>query len=193
MTVTVSRYSRPQPFSEESSAPRRGLADGATEQAPGSAVSSLALAGTSRRRAVIVAECRRCRPQVHGSASQRAVGWSWWSRMSVRMPAVPCRLSAYSVASTRPVSGVRCPLCDVHGWLSNVRCGRPVSRVSVRAFRRPRPLCLHGDFVERVGAAGSHTVRGARGWPSYRIRERLDRLPEPEWLLVGLSGVASDA
>jgi hypothetical protein len=47
--------------------------------------------------------------------------------------------------------------------------------------------------VERIGAAGSHTVRGARGWPSCRIRERLDRLPEPEWLLVGLSGVASDA
>jgi hypothetical protein len=62
----------------------------------------------------------------------------------------------------------------------DVRC--PAS-VSARSGVRVRCVCT-GDFVECVGAAGSHTVRGARGWPSCRIRERLDRLPEPAWLRV---------
>jgi len=120
------------------------------------------------------------------------------SRMSVRMR---CRalvaLSAYSVASTCPVSGVtvRCPRVRC----PRVRCDRPVSamstrplsnvrvwtsgvRIGVRAFRvRVRCLCTD-DSVERVGAAGSHTARRApRVWPSCRIRERLEHLPAPAW------------
>jgi hypothetical protein len=57
-----------------------------------------------------------------------------------------------------------------------------VSRVGVRALR-VRGVCT-GDVVERVTAAGSHTARGARVWPTCGIRERLDHLPEPKWLLV---------
>src|SRR4029453_15902769 len=74
------------------------------EQAPGSAVGSLALAGTSSSPSHRLAERRRRRPQVHGSASQRAVGGGGRD-----VCPVPCRvevaLSEYSVASTRPVSG----------------------------------------------------------------------------------------
>jgi hypothetical protein len=66
--------------------------------------------------------------------------------------------------------------------LSNVRCGRPVSRVGVRAFCVRVGCVCPGDFVERVGAAGSHTAGARSGRPA--VRERLDHLPEPERLLV---------
>jgi hypothetical protein len=173
MAATTAPYSQPN-SSEESSAPRRGLADGATEQAPGSAVSSLALAGTSRRRAVIVAECRGCRPLLHGSASQRTVGWSWWSRMSVRMPAVlwsTVRLLGRVHASgvRCPVSGVtvQCPLCDVHGRLSmsgvTVRC--PAS-VSARSGVRVRCDCTVTSWSASVRRAATQSEKPGAGRPA---------------------------
>jgi hypothetical protein len=145
---------------------------------------SLAPAGTSPSPNPRRCRRRRRRPQVHGSAAQCAVGWSWWSRMSVQCRRAEVALSKYSVASTRPASGVRvtvrCPRrCPTHP-LSNVRVwtsrcpGVGCPRVRVRIGG----VCT-GDFMERVGAAGSHTARRARVWPSRRIRERYDHRPEP--------------
>jgi hypothetical protein len=159
------------PLHEDSSAPRRGLADGVTEQAPGSAVGSPALAGTSPS-----PSRHRCRaPQAPstgprlGVPSGQSGGRGGPGCLSGCLPR-RSRLSACSVASTRPVSGVRCPVSGVRCPVSGVTvrcprmrcppvrcpmsgCGRPVSRVGVRAFR-VRCVCT-GDFVERVGAAGS--------------------------------------
>jgi hypothetical protein len=120
------------------------------------------------------AERRTRRLQVCGSASQRAVGWSWWSRMSVRMTAVqrsPC--GRRRSRPTRPVSvyGVtvqcprtRCPpvRCPMSG------CGRPASRVGVRAFRI-RCVCA-GDFVgaRRVRRSATRSG-GAPGLAACRI------------------------
>jgi hypothetical protein len=93
-----------------------------------------------RRRTLVVAGRRRRRPQVHGSAAQ--------------CPVPPCRGGPVQVlgrvhASTRPVSGVRCPgdrpvSAGVHA--SAVQCPGvdvPVSRGRVSARSRPRPRCLH--------------------------------------------------
>jgi hypothetical protein len=102
---------------------------------------------------------------------------------------VEVALSEYSVASTRPASGVRCPgerpvsahvMSTIRCQLSGVDVRCP--GVGVRAFR-VRGVCI-GDFVERVGAAGSHTARRGRVWPSRLVPERLDHLREPAWLLV---------
>ena len=63
--------------------------------------------------------------------------------------------------SAQVMSTIRCPLSGV-----DVRC----PGVGVRAFRvRVRGVCT-GDLVERVGAAGSHTARRGRVWPSCYIR-----------------------
>jgi hypothetical protein len=152
----------------DSSAPRRGLADGATEQAPGSAVGSLALAGTSpspsrhRCRAVIVAERRRRRPQVHGSASQRAVGWSWDPGCLSRC--LPWVGRPVRVLGRVHASGVRCPssvrACDVHA--SAVQCPGVGVRCPASGVASASAVCI-GDLVERVGAAGSHTARRGPG------------------------------
>ena len=174
----------------ESSAPGRGLADGATEQAPGSAVGSLAPAGTSPS-----PNPRRCRAPQAPSTGPR-FGGPACSRVVVVArdvcPVPPCRGGPVQVlgrvhASTSPLSGVRCPgdrpvsthpLSNIGVWTS--RCpGVGCPRVRVRV----RGVCT-GDFIERVGAAGSHTARRARVWPSCRIRERHDHRPEPGWLLL---------
>jgi len=141
-----------------------------------------------RRRTLVVAGRRRRRPQVHGSAAQ--------------CPVPPCRGGPVRVlgrvhASTRPVSGVRvtvrCPRVSTHP-LSNVRVwtsrcpGVGCPRVRVRV----RGVCT-GDFMERVGAAGSHTARRARVWPSRRIRERHAIGLSQGGFCSGLSGVAADA
>jgi hypothetical protein len=150
------------------------LADGATDQAPGSAVGTLALAGTSSS-----PSRRRCRaPQAPSTGPWFGVPAGGRVVVVVRdVCPVPCRvevaLSEYSVASTRP--RVRCPVSGV-----DVRCpgvGCPHVRVRVRG------VCT-GDFMERVDAAGSHTARRARVWPSRRVPERHDHRPEPGWLLV---------
>jgi hypothetical protein len=97
----------------------------------------------------------------------------------------PVRVLGHVHASTRPVSGVRVTVrCPTHP-LSNVRVwtslcpGVGCPRVRVRIGG----VCT-GDFMERVGAAGSHTARRARVWPPRRIRERLDHRREPGWLLA---------
>jgi hypothetical protein len=152
----------------DSSAPRRGLADGATEQAPGSAVGSLALAGTSPS-----PSRHRCRapqtpstgPRLGVPAGSRVVVGS---RMSVRMPAVgrsPC-------PRTRSRPRVRCPssvrACDVHASAVQcpgvgVRCPASVSARAASARAASASAVCIGDLVERVGAAGSHTARRGPG------------------------------
>jgi hypothetical protein len=108
-------------FSEDSSAPRRGLAGGVAEQVPGTASGSLVLAGgppLSR----------------HGCYALRALsrGTRWVSSapplgaaaQKVRMPAVPSSpcprpRPASGVRSEHPVSARACP----RELLSSVRCG----------------------------------------------------------------------
>jgi hypothetical protein len=95
--------------------------------------------------------------------------------------------------STRAVSSVRylvrpssVRVCDVHASAVqcpgvDVRCPASVSARSASTSRCVRT----GELVELVGAAGSRMVRrGVWIWPSCRIRERLDHLPEPAWLRV---------
>lgn len=128
---------------------------------------------------------------VHCSTVQRPSGQSGGrGGPECRSGCLPCfgRLSAYSVASTRPVSAMRCPRSVVRRpvWTSGVprRCPRvPASASAVSA-----PVTSWSASVRRAATRSEWP----RGWPSCCIRERLDRLPEPEWLLVGLSGVASD-
>jgi hypothetical protein len=177
-----------KPFSEESSAPGRGLADGATEQAPGSAVGSLAPAGTSPS-----PNPRRCRAPQAPSTGPRFGG----PVSSAAVPRWPCPSTRSRPRVRCPVSGVRvtvrCPRVSTHP-LSNVRVwtsrcpGVGCPRVRVRV----RGVCT-GDFMERVGAAGSHTARRARVWPSRRIRERHAIGLSQGGFCSGLSGVAADA
>jgi hypothetical protein len=119
------------------------------------------------RRAVMVAERRVCRPQQHGSPSQRCRG----TRISGCPPCLgrPVRVHMSSVrpsvSGVRYVSSVRAPGVRTSG----VQC--PVS-VSSASVRHPCPLVRTGEFVERLGAAGSHTFRD-RPVGNYLIRGTL--------------------
>jgi hypothetical protein len=159
------------------------LADRATEQAPGSAVGSLALAGTSSS-----PSRRRCRAQQVPSTGPR-FGVPAGGRVVVVVRDV-CPVPAVSRSpcpSTRSRPRIRCPV-SAH-VMSTIRC--PLSgvdvrypRVGVRVFRvRVRGVCTD-DFMEHVGAAGSHTATRSRVWPSRRVPERRDHLRAPGWLLV---------
>jgi hypothetical protein len=165
---------------------------------PGSAVGSLALAGTSSS-----PSRRRCRAQQVPSTGprfgvQRAVGWSWWSGMSVRC--LPCRGRPVRVLGRVHASGVRCPgerpvsahvmstiRCPLYGV--DVRC----PGVGVRAFRvRVRGVCT-GDFVERVGAAAATRPGGAgSGRPAVSPNGSTICVSQ-RGFWSGLSGVAADA
>jgi hypothetical protein len=142
MAATSALYARPE-TSEDSSAPRRGLA-GAAEQLRGSASGSLTLVGgptaepswlPSATSAVPRSTVGRPRAPPLGVAAQEG-----------GMPAVP----SSPCPRPRPASGVRCPLSGasvqrprvrVTRLLSSVRCGR------VRVSGVPRP-------VSRGGASG---------------------------------------
>jgi hypothetical protein len=108
---------------EESSAPRRGLAGGATEQLPGSARGSLALAGG-------LTPSRHGLPSAAGAVHRNTLGVpasgrsAWWAP-EVRMPAVP----SSPCPRPRPAFGVQCPgrASSVHTCLST----RPVSGAGV--------------------------------------------------------------
>jgi hypothetical protein len=159
------------PLHEESSAPRRGWAGGATKQLPGSTVGSLvpagiftaeplwfrALHGLSHRNTVWRSSGRSARRGVRGrpdacralvacprprSASTRPV-----SSVRVQCP----RPVSASAMSTRPVSSVQCPV-----WASVVRCPVWASGVRVRYVRS-------SVFLERIGTAGSHTASLGEG------------------------------
>jgi hypothetical protein len=147
----------------DSSAPRRGLADGATEQAPGSAVGSLALAGTSPS-----PSRHRCRaPQTPSTGPRLGVP------AGTRVVVGPGCLSGCLPWVGRPVrvlgrvhaSGVRCPssvrACDVHA--SAVRCPGVGVRCPASVSARAASAVCIGGLVERVGAAGSHTARRGPG------------------------------
>jgi hypothetical protein len=145
-------------------------------------------------------------PRVPPPATRFAVRAASWCQ-DVRMPTVTlsalsasaCPASVRPVsgacpASARPVSSARCPRmrCPrVRFPMSG--CGRPVSRVGVRAFRvRVRRVCTR-DFVKCVGARTITRPRKGQVWPSCCIRGRLDHLPEPTGLKSGVSGIASGA
>ena len=124
MAANVPPYSRPD-SSEDSNAPRRRLAaGGATQQLRGSTAGSLALAGNSpsSRHGVPSAACR---PQQHGSPSQRCRG----TRTSGCPPCLgrPVRVH---MSSVRP-SSVRRPVRVQHprAWCPRVRCPVPGVRV----------------------------------------------------------------
>jgi hypothetical protein len=207
MAATVPLYARPK-SSEESNAPWAPLGRRWSDRATAwIAQQTVPRAGRwPHRQAVMLAlaECRVCRPQQHGSPSERRRG-----PQDVRMPTVSlAALSASAFpASVRPMSSVR--------WVSSVRpsgvqrpisthamstirfprsgCGRPVPRVGVHAFRvRVRRVCTR-DFVECVGARTTTRPRRGQVWPSCCIRGRLDHLPEPTGLWSGVSGIASGA
>ena len=134
------------------------------------------------------------------------------------MPTVPCSpcprppSASACPASTRPASGVRCvfsvrlsgvrasgvrypgvrarcPEPRVRRRVSGVRCERPASRACRVCARSIRT----GEFVEREGAAGSHTSRtGAVGVSPHRIRDRLVCCPS-RGLCLELAALASAA
>jgi hypothetical protein len=103
------------------------------------------------------------------------------------MPAVPRR--PVRVVGRVHASGVRCPVSAVTVQCPRTRCprvrcpmsecGRPASRVGVRAFR-VRCVCA-GDLRTASSAAGNRTARRARPGRPAVSRERLDHLPEPQW------------
>jgi hypothetical protein len=112
-----------------------------------------------------------------------------------RWPCPSTRSRPHVHTSTCPVSGdypvsaqvSTHPLSNVQVWTS--RCpGVGCPRVRVRV----RGVCT-GDFMERVGAAGSHTARRDRVWPPCRIRERHAIGLSQGGFSSGLSGVAADA
>jgi hypothetical protein len=131
----------------------------------GSAVGSLALAGTSPS-----PSRHRCRAPTAPTTgprfgAQRAVGWSWWSRSLSEMSTVsrsPCPRTRSRPRVRCPVSGVRCDRPVSAYAMSRVGCpmsgrGCPAS-VSARSASASRCVGI-GELVELVGAAGSHMVR----------------------------------
>jgi hypothetical protein len=174
------------------------LADGATEQASGSAVASLAPAGTSPS-----PNPRRCRAPQAPSTGPRFGGPVCSRVIVVVQDACQCRraevaLSKYSVASTRP--RVRCPgdhpmSAQVSTQpLSNVRCGRPgVPGSGVRAFASASavsaPVTSWSASVQRAatrpGGPGS-------GRPAVSANGTTIGLSQGGFC-SGLSGVAADA
>jgi hypothetical protein len=144
MTAAAAPYPQPE-SSEDSNAPRRGLADGATEQLAvvRGAVSHWQVA---HRRAVMVAEHLRHPVGVLGQRPASSVRCE--RTVSTRAcPRDRCPVRAYERPGVRrSVSsvGVRCP-----AWASGVQRGRPVSvRSRVRCVR---PGCGQ----EGGGGAGS--------------------------------------
>jgi hypothetical protein len=147
--------------SEESSAPRRGLAGAATEQLAGSAVGSVALASASppSRHG-----CRAPQAPSTGHGSTSSGRWGDRGGPDVRMPAAPCRpVRLLGPASTRPVDGVQGTVSsvrprDVHA--TGVQCPDvDVQRPASVSTRPASAVSAPGDFVERVRAAGSDTAR----------------------------------
>jgi hypothetical protein len=169
--------------SEESSAPRRGLAGGATEQLAGRAGGSLALAGgppPSRH------GCQA--PQAlstgTGGVTQRA-RWAWWPR---RCGGRPCLRQRVGVLGQRPEFSVWCGCpasrVPVHAPLSGVRCGR--LSVQMSGVQRGCPVSV-GSRVHCVrpgGCGGVAVGRQPHGWDGRRRRGRLP-CPRPVRRLPG--------
>jgi hypothetical protein len=95
------------------------------------------------RRAVMVAERRVCRPQQHGSPSHRAL---------VALSASTCPASGRPVSGVRYMSSVRAPGVRASDIQCRVRIQCPVRASGIRVH-----FVRTGEFVERLGAAGSHT------------------------------------
>ena len=130
------------------------------------------------RRAVMVAE-RHVPPAI---ATRFGVPRRRGTRMSGCPPCLgrPVRVSvSVHMSSVRPSSdrrpvGVQRPRVRVSaGLVSSARCPCPVSGASVR---HPCLLVRTGDFVERLGAAGSHTSRDRPGSGNYLTLKPVSRL-----------------
>ena len=155
MTRRRSLYARPV-IVEESNAPRRGLADGATEQAPGSAVGSLVLAGTSPSPSADGADHRSTVRRPNGQSGSRDRPGSLSGMPSVSRSPCPRTRSLHA-------SGVQCPVSGVTVQCRRRRCPRvgcPMSGVDVRcpaslsARRRPAvsaPVSSWSSSVRRAG------------------------------------------
>ena len=151
MAAIVQLYSRPESF-EESSAPRRALAGGATEQLLGSARGSLAPTG-------------RLQPSLHGCrASQPRLQEHSW-RPSVRSLGLVAQedpdagravvaLSASLVSVQFSVRGVQSPCVPVH--VSSVQ--RPVRRPSVWVSNVWRPVSVPRRVASLDSPDGYHAV-----------------------------------
>ena len=176
--------------SEESSAPRRGLAGRATEQLAGRAGGSLALAGGPP-------------PSRHGFQAPQALstGARWGSPARaaggmvahVRMPAVPSSacgcprqrpesvsgagVQHHACLSTRPLSGVRCGRLSVR--MSGVQRGCPVSVGSRVHCVRPGgcgggggqaapwlgwPVSAWSPALSTASSSAAGSEPGGRGW-----------------------------
>jgi hypothetical protein len=106
------------------------------------------------RRAVMVAERRVCRPQQHGSPSHRALVALSASTCPER-PAVQCPASGTCpVSGVRYMSSVRAPGVRASDIQCRVRIQCPVRASGIRVH-----FVRTGEFVERLGAAGSHPPR----------------------------------
>jgi hypothetical protein len=202
MPVTVSRYSRPPIFSEDSSAPRRRLAArGATEQLPGTCSrQSRALAGDLRRApsclpsaasaahsntarrpsGVVVPGC----PDAHLALVALPTSSSASACPASARPASACPASARPAsacpASARPASGVRAS--GVQSPVSAVGC--PVSGASVRhpCVSSPCPLCAHRYGVQPTPPLPARptptpSTRLRLGQPTSRSRTRWGDTP----------------
>jgi hypothetical protein len=167
MKARRSSYARPVIRSEESSAPRRGLAGRATEQLAGRAGGSLALAGgpPPSRHGCQVPQALSTGAWWGGPARAR---WAWWPGGAE--PAVP----SSACRCPRPASGVQCLV-----WVSSITRACPRGRCAVRASERPDVRCpafsvgVRCPWVPASTVSGSEVVEGWRwaaaawlGWPA---------------------------
>jgi hypothetical protein len=156
--------------SEESSAPRRGLAGRATEQLTGRAGGSLALAGgpPPSRHGCQAPQTLSTGTRWGGPARAR---WAWWPR---RCGCRPCLRQRVGVLGQRPESSVwcGCPASRVPVHAAAVRC-------PVRASERPDVRCLVSSvgvrcpWVPASPVSGREVVEGGGGqaaawlgWPA---------------------------
>jgi hypothetical protein len=183
--------------SEDSNAPRRGLAGGATEQLLGKAAGSLAPADGP------TAEPSWA-PSAAGAVHRNTVGWPSAGPLGVVAQEVrtpPCLRQRVHILGQRPASSVRCgrPVstrvcpsdrCPVSGAgvrVSGVRC--PLWASGVRAF--PRPLCPTGArswraAVGRQPRAGMAGVGVPPAVSTTTSSEPGSRLRRPRWVRGGV-------
>jgi hypothetical protein len=113
---------------------------------------------------------------------QRAGGWSWCPGCCPDVCRAEVALSAYSAASTCPVSGALSAYVVSTRRLSDVR----VLGVRCPASVSARPVSAVSAPVTSWRASGRRAAHGQRG-PGLAVLpypRTADHRPEPEWLLV---------
>jgi hypothetical protein len=166
MAATAPLYARPE-SSEDSNAPRRGLAGGATEQLPCKAAGSLAPADGPTAEP-------SWSPSTAGAVHRNTVGWPSARPLGVvaqegRTPAVPpsacphprpaavvqCPVRTSSLHACLPTTGVQSPVSE--------RPGCPVSAVGVRCPSVPASAVSDQDEVVEGGGGAGSRVAGMAG------------------------------